>query len=40
MNGIIYESTDSWWVRHGGTVGCALAFVGIFVAFALGMMYP
>lgn len=37
---IIYESTDSWWTRHGGEVGCALVFIAIFAVVALGMMFP
>lgn len=40
MNGITYEPSDGWWVRHGGTVGCVLVFVGIFAVVALGMMFP
>lgn len=40
MNGIIYESTDSWWTKHGGEVGCAIAFLGILAAVAWGLMFP
>lgn len=40
MNGIIYESTDSWWVRNGDKVMCVVAFFAIFAAVAWGLMFP
>lgn len=38
MNGIIYESTDSWWTKHGATVEFWLLFLGTFAVIAWGML--
>ncbi len=38
MNGITYEASDGWWIRHGATVGFWVVFAIIFAVIAWGMM--
>ena len=38
MNGIIYEFTDSWWTKHGPTVGCILIAIVMIATITWGML--
>lgn len=38
MNGLIYEDSDSWWTKHGPTIGFILVCAVIYGAIVWGML--